>query len=129
MAYLKKRRGLPSEFAKTMECYRMKKGISLNKLADAVGVSASYLCRIENGQRKNPTVPIAMSIAEELDIPIEHILAMLGGVFEEEVKDLFDLISSSEVSVEGQLVESNVKDSVIDILKTILPHFMRGETK
>ncbi|MEK4801046.1 helix-turn-helix transcriptional regulator [Oceanobacillus sp. FSL K6-0118] len=123
---MKKKRGVPSEFAITMERYRMKKGISSNKLADAVGVSASYLCRIKNGQRKNPSVPIAMNIAEELDIPTEHILAMLG-VYEEEVKDLFDLISSNEVSFEGQLIESMVKESVVDILKTILPDIMRGE--
>lgn len=67
-----------------------------------------------------------MNIAEELDIPTEHILAMLG-VYEEEVKDLFDLISSNEVSFEGQLIESMVKESVVDILKTILPDIMRGE--
>jgi len=122
-----KDRKIPSEFAKTMEQYRIKKGISLNKLAADCGVSPAYLSRIKTGKRNAPSVPIAMTIARELDIPAEKILKMLG--MNEEVKELFDLLSDNEFTVRGQLVEPNVRESIIGILRGVLPYLMKGDTR
>ncbi|CAM5734531.1 helix-turn-helix transcriptional regulator [Bacillus circulans] len=124
---MSKDRKIPSEFAKTMEQYRIKKGISLNKLAADCGVSPAYLSRIKTGKRNAPSVPIAMTIARELDIPAEKILKMLG--MNEEVKELFDLLSDNEFTVRGQLVEPNVRESIIGILRGVLPYLMKGDTR
>jgi transcriptional regulator with XRE-family HTH domain len=127
VANVSKDRKIPSEFAKTMEQYRIKKGISLNKLAADCGVSPAYLSRIKTGKRNAPSVPIAMTIARELDIPAEKILKMLG--MNEEVKELFDLLSDNEFTVRGQLVEPNVRESIIGILRGVLPYLMKGDTR
>ena len=124
---MSKDRKIPSEFAKTMEQYRIKKGISLNKLAADCGVSPAYLSRIKTGKRNAPSVPIAMTVARELDIPAEQILTMLG--VNEEVKELFDLLSDNEFTFRGQLVESNVKEAIIGILRGVLPYIMREDAK
>lgn len=125
---MSKNREIPSNFAETMEHHRIKKGISLNKLAETVGVSPAYLSRIKNGKRNAPSVPIAMSIAEELEIPTEQLMTMLGWDVEE-VKDLFELISDNDFMVKGQIAEPEMKKAIISILKGILPYIMRGGTK
>ncbi|WP_019155442.1 helix-turn-helix transcriptional regulator [Robertmurraya massiliosenegalensis] len=124
---MKKNRGVPSEFADSMEHYRIKKGISQNKLADSIGVSSGYLSRIKNGKRLNPSVPIAMAIAKELDIPMEELMVMLG--LNNELNDISELISVSEFTFRGQLVNPEAKEVILDILSSILPHIMRGDTE
>lgn len=118
-----KSRKVSSEFSKIMEYYRVRKGISLNKLAATIGVSAAYLSRIKNGQRNAPSVPITMLIAVELDIPKEDLLRMLG--MEEHTKDLFDLISKTEFTIYGELVDDRTKDTIINTLESIMPFIMR----
>ena len=45
---------------------RLEKGISLSDLASKSGVSAGYICHLENGSRKNPSVVIMKKIAHAL---------------------------------------------------------------
>lgn len=125
--WVKKNREVSSEFANSMEHYRIKRGISQNKLADSIGVSSGYLSRIKNGKRLAPSVPIAMAIAKELDIPTDELMVMLG--LNNELNDISELISVNEFTFRGQLVNSEAKEAIMDILSSILPHIMRGDTE
>ena len=46
---------------------REKKGMTLEKLAELSGISAGYLCHLERGTRKNPSIEVMDRIAKALD--------------------------------------------------------------
>ncbi|MGZ8218560.1 helix-turn-helix domain-containing protein [Methylomagnum sp.] len=52
---------------------RKERGLSLNELSLASGVSTSMLSQIENG-RSTPTVAVLWKIAKALDVPLTHFL-------------------------------------------------------
>lgn len=124
---MKENREISIGFVDLMEEYRIKKGISSNKLAGAVGISAAYLCRIKNGKRKAPSVPIAMSIARELNIPREVLMPALG--LNVEAKDIYVLLAESEFTIEGKLAGVKAKKEIADILRSNLLPRLRGNVQ
>ena len=46
---------------------RKEKGITLAKLSDLSGVSIGYICHLENGTRKNPSLEKMQKIADALN--------------------------------------------------------------
>ncbi|MDD5092833.1 MAG: helix-turn-helix domain-containing protein [Dehalococcoidia bacterium] len=85
---------------------RKDQGLSMRKLAEASGVSFSYIQLLESGKRKNITVPIAQKLAGALGVdpaiffngdvqvkrPISAILLELA----ERVKELEDQVKELE---------------------------------
>ena len=124
---MKKNREISSEFAKSMEVYRIKKGISLNQLGRNIGISPAYLSRIKNRKRNAPSVPIAMAIAKELDMPFEHLMSVLG--MNEEVRDIFELLTDNEFSINGKLADSTIKEAIVGVLKSVLPVILKGDIR
>lgn len=51
---------------------RKEKGFTLEKLANSIGSSKSYLWQIENGQKTNPSFDMILKISKVLDIPIDY---------------------------------------------------------
>ena len=47
--------------------------MTLSDLSKRVGVSAGYLCHLENGTRNNPSVEIMERIAKALDSTVSEI--------------------------------------------------------
>lgn len=43
--------------------FRKEQGYTLIELANKVGISSGYLCHLENGSRKNPSINIMEKIA------------------------------------------------------------------
>lgn len=52
---------------------REKKGLTIEKLAELAGISTGYLCHLERGSRKNPSIRVMKNIAAALNIDIEEI--------------------------------------------------------
>lgn len=52
---------------------REQKGITLVKLAEMSGVSVGYLCHLEKGSRKNPSIEIMEKISKALNKSIAEI--------------------------------------------------------
>jgi putative transcriptional regulator len=52
--------------------YRNKKGMSQTELAKKLGISASYLNRIEKGT-KDPSLRLAVRIAHALDVKLDDL--------------------------------------------------------
>lgn len=49
-----------------MKNIRLSKNLTLDDLAEMTGISAGYLCHLEKGSRKNPSVQVMEAIAEAL---------------------------------------------------------------
>ena len=52
---------------------RKEKGITLEKLAEKSGLSAGYLCHLENGSRNHPSIETMEKIAAALNKTIFEI--------------------------------------------------------
>ena len=52
---------------------REEKGMTLVKLSEISGVSVGYLCHLEKGSRKNPSLETMEKISKALNKPITEI--------------------------------------------------------
>lgn len=64
---------LGGEIMKLLVQLRVAKGWSQTKLAEASGVSQTYISDLEAG-KKNPTVLILQKLAKALEVPISQLL-------------------------------------------------------
>lgn len=55
---------------------RQKRGWSYEELGKRIGVSASYMYRLESGQRANPSTKVLRAICELFDIEPTKVMAM-----------------------------------------------------
>lgn len=81
---------------------REQKGLSLSKLGDLAGVSASYINRLELNERKAPSYPIIEKLAQALEVNVNTLLVAAGAhVDTTEVKSFRELFFSNNVSILG----------------------------
>lgn len=120
---MKGNRQVSDEFGVALKHYLDKRKMSMTQLAAESGVSVGYVSRLISGQRKAPTVPITISFIKALQMPSSYLLKVLELEEEEkseEVADIYDLILFSNYSIEGEQVETEVKETIVDILQSII---------
>ena len=49
-------------------------GLSQKELAYKVGVTPAYMCGLENGTKKNPSLMLLVRIAKELNVTVTDLL-------------------------------------------------------
>lgn len=55
--------------------YRREKGITMNKMAELLGISESYYCLIENGERqKRIDLSLLIKLSDILQTPITELI-------------------------------------------------------
>lgn len=57
---------------------RIEKGMTYAEMEERSGVSASYIHRLETGQRKSPSLSIIMALCECLELNIHDVLERMG---------------------------------------------------
>ena len=62
-------------FGELIKKRRIEKNLSINGLANSLGISPSYLMRLEKEENNNPSVKIALSICKELNISKKEMLS------------------------------------------------------
>lgn len=70
----------PSPFAVTLRETRIAKGYSLRDFANRIGISPTYLSRVENGDSPDPTQQRVRAIAALLGRNVDEWLALAGHV-------------------------------------------------
>lgn len=105
-----KERNIPSTVGQLIRVARNEKKYSLKKLGDMVNVSASYICRIEKGQRECPSINILTGIATAVGLDPVRLLDLASETNEQpELKDIvrnggFTLSGKSPEPLEQKLV-------------------------
>lgn len=56
-----------------MKKIRIEKGITLSNLSKITGVSIGYLCHLEQGSRKNPSIEVMDKIAKALNKSVSEV--------------------------------------------------------
>lgn len=59
---------------KKITLYREQANMSKSELARLIGVSPSYITKLENGEKANPSLEIKIKIANALEVPPSFIL-------------------------------------------------------
>src|SRR2546421_2504156 len=95
-------------FARLLEEYRLRAGLSLGQLAQAARLSRTYVYHLERGQRAHPSAHAARALARALELHGTQRQAFYGTVealtgdspeLEEEPDELFDLVHLAELLV------------------------------
>ncbi|MDR4947225.1 helix-turn-helix domain-containing protein [Neobacillus cucumis] len=119
------------ELGSIVKRLREEKGSSQRMLAKESNISASYLGKIESGERKDPSVFILQDIAKALDVKMEFLLTGSHPTFEQLVYSYdFTIGNSKVINKEGkelllQLVTTIFNkdwnnDSIFEIHKLII---------
>lgn len=89
--------GSTANFGSSVRAWREGRGLSVRKLASTVGISPTYLSRMERGDLPPPKAPKVIAIAEALQLDRDVLLALAGKVGPEH--------TTSEAAVEAQATE------------------------
>ena len=54
-------------YCNQLKFLRKEKGLTITKLAELTGLSAGYICHLENGSRTNPSIETMEKIASVLN--------------------------------------------------------------
>jgi transcriptional regulator with XRE-family HTH domain len=64
--------GMDESFGPVLRCFRQRAGISQNALAKVAALDASYVHRLESGERGTPTRPVVDALAQALTLAPEE---------------------------------------------------------
>jgi transcriptional regulator with XRE-family HTH domain len=68
-----KRRAISSRVAQILREERLRKGVSMTRIAEKAGLSQQMVSYIERGMR-NPTLDVLLRIAEATDLRLDRVL-------------------------------------------------------
>lgn len=71
--------------------FRLKKGLSLQELADATKSSKPHIYELETGRTKNPSLGLLTELSRVLDVPIKDLVGESAVVAEGEQQELVPL--------------------------------------
>lgn len=100
-----KRMGKTGEVLKQL---RVEKGLTLQGVADGIGCSASYLHRLENNSRKNPSMKMVQTLAEFYEVELNELLGIDQG-------EMLEVIAAVEL-----------KEAIETEINTAIEHMKEG---
>jgi transcriptional regulator with XRE-family HTH domain len=112
-------------FARVLEEYRLRAGLSLGQLAQAARLSRTYVYHLERGQRAHPSAHAARALARALELRGAERQAFYGTVealtgeppeLEEEPDELFDLVHLAELLVANTAYPTHAIDRLWRVL-------------
>lgn len=117
------------EFSAMIRNARKKKGFSLAELSEKIGkhdgegdsedsLSASYIHRLETGERSTPSVHVVVTLAKALDINMYDMLNIEDD--EREPRSLASLLFSNEVIMEEVILTSRSKELLLELIDFVV---------
>lgn len=115
-------RKVSSSFGSTIKHLREQSGLSLAKLGEISGVSASYINRMEIGQRNAPSYPIIEKLADSLGVEISYLLNVAGVENDTKPSTISKLIYSNNVTLKDgeKAMNGAEKNQFIEIMDFII---------
>ena len=115
-------RAIDNNFGEYLRNLRLKKGLSLDKLQEISGVTASYVFRLEHGTKKAPSIPIAKNLAKALGVPKTVFLSKLGILDNEEADEnynLNDLLIVKNFKINDKEIDIKTKDTLLNLISFV----------
>lgn len=87
---------MSTKTGKMLKQLRREKDLTLQSVADGVGCSPSYLHRLENNSRKNPSIQMAIKLADFYGINV----SLLDSDNQEDIDNLVDKVIEKQVIID-----------------------------
>ena len=117
-------------FGIMLKHYRKLKNLSLKQLEEISGVSASYVNRLERGERKSPSITKILQLAEALGIPNSVLVAtIIQEPRKNEKVDLSELLIKHEYLLKGGTLSRDAKERLLKIIEHITQCQWSSDTK
>lgn len=108
---------------------RERKNYSLKDLENKTGVSASYIMRVEKGERTCPSIPIIKALTGELGLDMAEILELSGEKSNSDVKSLSTLLLTSDFKIGDTIAEPDTKEILVELIEKIQDSEWSNESK
>lgn len=105
---MKEGKRMSNKTGEMLKKLRKERGVTLQVVADAIGCSPSYLHRLENHSRKNPSIGTATKLATFYDI------------------DVSLLNSNDQMEIDCALIKVAMKQEIADELDTAIGKVKEG---
>jgi len=118
-------------FGIMLKHYRKLKNLSLKELENLCGVSASYINRLERGERRSPTISVILRLAGVLDINSSVLLAAIN-IKEPQASEkinLSELLIKHEYLLNGKELSREAKENLLKIVEHIAQCLWNSNTK
>lgn len=109
-----------NDFADYLKNLRQEKGYSLRELEQVSGVTASYIHRLETGERKTPSVPIAEKLADGLGVDRNIFFEKLEILNPEAPISLIESLKNRPYLVGDKELKLDTQSVLADIIQTVL---------
>lgn len=108
---------------------RERMNFSLKDLESKTGVSASYIMRVEKGERKCPSIPIVEALADALDLDMAELLELSSEKSNTDVKSLSTLLLTSNFLFGDVIAEPDAKEILVELIEKIQDSEWSNESK
>jgi len=105
-------------FAEKLKRLRKARGMTLQQLSDATGISPSYISRMERGEKQCPSFPILTALASALNVDVLTLAE--GLVDKDEVVDLDAIMFRSQLRVVGKILTEEETARVLRMIERIV---------
>lgn len=113
-------RSIDPRFGQAIRLRREQMDYSLNQLAMLTGVSASYINRLEKGERSAPSYPIMKSIGTALHFDIAELLQLATASESDDVEEIRDLIVKNDFRLGDIFASTPVKEKIVELFNRII---------
>ena len=110
---------ISDNFGKMLKKLRKSRGYTLEQLGSRAGLSASYLHRLEKGERKSPGFTKIIRLAEILKVEPSTLVGLeLSG--SKRPVSISELFFSTQVEHNGETLTASQKELLVEIVETVL---------
>lgn len=113
------KRAISKEFGAYIKEIRDRNGYSLKEVEEMTKISASYINRIEKGERNAPSYPIIEKLAQAYNVPVHDLLKSAGLNVESKAKNLnsfSQLIFTNNFTLNGRIVSAEEKELILKLI-------------
>src|SRR5690625_2995207 len=114
---------ISAKFGRLVKRLREKKGLSYNQLSTETGISSSYLLRLENSDRRSPSLKVVFALANVLDMSIEQLKESVDATTYEKSKGVKLeelLLYCQNLTINDKVVDSDFKERMLDLIDLIV---------
>lgn len=120
MSKEKGERFVDPRFGQTIKLRREQMDLSLNQLAMITGVSASYINRLEKGEKKAPSYPIMQVIGSALNFNIAELLQLATASEKDDIEEIRDLIVKNDFRLNDIFASTPLKEQIVKLFGKII---------
>jgi transcriptional regulator with XRE-family HTH domain len=109
-------------FGNYLKKLRNERGYSLKDLERMTAISPSYINRLEKGERKAPTYPIIVKLAQALGVDTSGFLVTAGldKTMNGPIPDFMQLVYGNDFMIGGKIADKQIKDVLYELISAIV---------